>query len=273
MKDGCKVSNIGCQVNKTTCEVNKTACEVNKTVCEAGNSDCTISKHYQVKICGTTNLEDAVLAAQEGADFFGVVIEVEFSPRSLNVEEAEELFASPPLPAVALVFQMAEERLNHLIRSLKPFAVQFLSQEQPDLIKRLKLAYPEVQMWQSVHLPQAGAEVDLQESKRVVREYIQAGVDVLLFDTVATLQGKQKFGGTGLTSDWSVVRELMQEVEVPVLLAGGINPENAAAALESLDPDGIDLCSGVEAAPGKKDPAKVRKLMLAVKGLSNRAAR
>ena len=224
---------------------------------------------YKVKICGTTNMNDAILAAREGADYFGVVIEADFSLRSLTIEGALELFASPPIPAVALVFHMQEERLHYLIGHLKPFAIQFLSQEEPELIKRLKSAYPDVQLWQSVHLPCAGMEVDLQNVRNVVRDYIEAGVDVLLYDTVATLQGKQKFGGTGLVSDWNVVKQLMEEIEcrVPILLAGGINPQNAAEALMAICPDGLDLCSGVEAVPGRKDPEKVKALMKAVKSV------
>ncbi|MBW2011872.1 MAG: phosphoribosylanthranilate isomerase [Deltaproteobacteria bacterium] len=221
---------------------------------------------YKVKICGTTNTDDALLAAKEGADYFGVVIEVEFSRRSLTVEQAKELFSSPPLPAVALVFQMKEERLNYLIQSLKPFAVQFLSREDPDLIKRLKATYPKVRLWQSVHLPREGAEVDPGDIKRVAEDYIKAGTDVILFDTVAVLEGKMKFGGTGLTSDWGAVRELVNEIksQIPVFLAGGINPENVAKAIELVEPDGIDLCSGVESVPGKKDPVKIKALIRAV---------
>jgi phosphoribosylanthranilate isomerase len=222
---------------------------------------------YKVKICGTTNREDALLAAREGADYFGAVIEVDFSPRSLTLEEARELFCSPPIPAVALVFNMQEERLRELIRSLNPFAVQFLSQEDPPLIKQLKRDYTQVQMWQTLHLPQAGGEVDLEEVQRIAETYVIAGADVLLFDTVATLQGKRKFGGTGLTSDWTVVKKLVHEMgcQVPVLLAGGINPENVAKALEAVNPDGVDLCSGVEASAGRKDPVKVKALMQSVR--------
>ena len=98
---------------------------------------------------------------------------------------------------------------------------------------------------------------------REFREYVEAGADALLFDTAVVSDGKMKFGGTGTTSDWGVVKDLMKKVEspVPVWLAGGINPGNVGAALDAVDPYGIDLCSGVEASPGKKDPEKVRALM------------
>ena len=173
------------------------------------------------------------------------------------------MFENPPIPAIALVFNMKEERLRYLLNRLKPYGIQFLSQEDFDFIKKLKKDFPKVQFWQSVHLPAEGCEVGLEDIKDTVVKYIEAGIDLLLFDTVATVQGLRKFGGTGLTSDWGLVKRLMDEVDskVPVLLAGGINPENVAEALSSVNPDGIDLCSGVEAVPGKKDPLKVKALM------------
>ncbi|HEX2945889.1 MAG TPA: phosphoribosylanthranilate isomerase [Clostridia bacterium] len=227
---------------------------------------------YKVKICGTTNLGDALSAAKAGADYFGVVVEVDFSPRSLTIKEAAELFSSPPIPAVALVFHMPEDRLRYLVQKLKPHAVQFLSQEPPELIKRLKQGYPGVEMWQSVHLPQAGETVDITGIKKSIFEYLEAGVDLLLYDTVATVNGRQKYGGTGICSDWSVVKTIMNEIKagVPVLLAGGINPDNAAAALAEIAPDGIDLCSGVESVPGKKDNDKVIALLNAVRSMEKK---
>jgi phosphoribosylanthranilate isomerase len=227
---------------------------------------------YKAKICGTTNLEDVRLSADEGADFFGVVVEVDFSPRALTVDDSGPLFAEPAIPGVALVFKMKEARIETMIQVLKPFAVQFLDPADISLLKRLKSAYPSVEMWQSIHLPQAGQETDIVQVKKAVREYVDAGVDSLLFDTVAVSQGKKKFGGTGKTSDWKVVKGLIDTIQspVPVWLAGGVNPENVGDALDSLDPYGIDLCSGVEARRGKKDPQKVKALMSTIKERSAR---
>lgn len=227
---------------------------------------------YKAKICGTTNLEDVRLSADEGADYFGVVVEVDFSPRSLTVEDAGPLFDEPPIPGVALVFKMKEARIQTVIQELNPYAVQFLDPADICFLKRLKSAYPSVEMWQSVHLPQAGQEADIEHVKKTVQDYVDAGVDSLLFDTVAVSQGKTKFGGTGKTSDWNLVRGLIDTIQspVPVWLAGGINPENVGDALDTLDPYGIDLCSGVEARPGKKDPQKVKALMSTIRQRSMR---
>jgi phosphoribosylanthranilate isomerase len=222
---------------------------------------------YLVKICGTTNIEDALLAAREGADYFGVVIEVSFSPRSLTIEEAGDLFNNPLIPAVALVFHMGEQRLEYLINKLRPFAIQFLSQEDPEVIKRLKLKFREVKFWQSIHLKSTGEDFEYDKIKIGIQKYLNVGIDLLLFDTVATVDGIQKFGGTGQISDWKLVKQLFNDIDaqVPVLLAGGINPENVAEALDTINPDGVDLCSGVESVKGIKDPEKVRKLIRIVK--------
>jgi len=216
-----------------------------------------------VKICGTTTIHDAKMAAEYGSDYFGVVVEVDFSPRSLTIEDSRPLFDNPPIDAVALVFNMEVERLHHLIKTLKPFAVQFLHLEKVSLIRELKEHYPNVQLWQSIHLPEAGKDVDFNAFKDSVQKYVDAGIDLLIFDTVAVMKGVTKFGGTGLISDWDVVKVLMDQIEtsVPVWLAGGINPDNVRKAIQTVHPKGVDLCSGVEAKPGEKDPDKVRRLV------------
>ena len=219
-----------------------------------------------VKICGTTSIKDAELAAEHGADYFGVVVEVDFSPRSLTIDEAAPLFDQAPMngtQGVALVFHMKHERLQQLMTALRPHAVQFLNLEDIELIRELKQQFPETRLWQSIHLPEAGKEVDFNAFRDTVQEYVDVGIDLLIFDTVAVLKGVRKFGGTGLTSDWDVVKQLIDQVEtsVPIWLAGGIDPENVGQAIAAVQPAGVDLCSGVEAEPGRKDPDKVRRLI------------
>ena len=121
---------------------------------------------YKTKLCGTTNLEDVRLSAAEGADFFGVVVEVDFSPRSLSVRDARPLFSSPPIPGVALVFRMRPERIETTMQELDPFALQFLDPADLSLLRRLKRDHPSVELWQSVHLPQAGGAVDFESGCR-----------------------------------------------------------------------------------------------------------
>ncbi len=225
-----------------------------------------MAHHCGVKICGTTSLKDAQLAARHGADYFGVVVEVDFSPRSLTINQAKPIFSAAPIgdtEGVALVFHMKPERLEKLIATLEPHAVQFLNLASISLIRELKQRFADIELWQSIHLPEAGKEVDFDSFQQTVRQYADAGIDLLIFDTVAVLKGVQKFGGTGLVSDWHVVRQLIDQVDisVPIWLAGGIGPDNVAEAIEAVRPAGVDLCSGVEAAPGRKDSEKVRRLI------------
>ena len=226
-----------------------------------------MASSYKVKICGTTNVEDAQMTADAGADFFGVVVEVDFSPRSLTIDAAKPLFSTPVLPPVALVYNMASARVETLIQELNPFAVQFLSLAEPSFVTHLKKTYPTVEVWQSIHLPQAGEAVDLENFNKTVQASLGGGVDALLFDTAALSKGKMKFGGTGITSDWDIVRELMGSIPgtVPIWLAGGINPDNVGEAIDKINPYGIDLCSGVEATRGKKDAAKLSSLMTTIR--------
>ena len=226
-----------------------------------------MTSSYKVKICGTTNVEDAQMTADAGADFFGVVVEVDFSPRSLTIDAAKPLFSMPVLPPVALVYNMASARVETLIQQLNPFAVQFLSLAEPSFVTYLKKTYPAVEVWQSIHLPQAGEAVDLENFNKTVQASLGGGVDALLFDTAALSKGKMKFGGTGITSDWDIVKELMDSIPgtVPIWLAGGINPDNVGEAIDKINPYGIDLCSGVEATRGKKDAAKLASLMTTIR--------
>lgn len=223
----------------------------------------------RVKICGITNVEDAGLAAGEGADYIGVVVEVAFSPRSLTVEEAGLLFASAPVPAVALVYEMKPGRIEQMVLELNPYAVQFLSPEGPEMAGRLKGLRPGLRVWQSLHLPAGGDTIGAGLDERAVLERVRqcekAGVDAVLFDTVAVLNGVARFGGTGLTGNWDDAGRLVKASPLPAFLAGGINPGNVRAAIEKVRPYGIDLCSGVEEHPGKKSPAKVKALMEAVR--------
>lgn len=227
---------------------------------------------YKVKICGTTNVEDAQMTADAGADFFGVVVEVDFSPRSLTIDAAKPLFSLSSLPPVALVYNMESSRVETLIQQLNPFAVQFLSLAEPSFVTYLKKTYPAVEVWQSIHLPQAGEAVDLETFQKTVQTSVTAGVDALLFDTAALSKGEMKFGGTGVTSDWEIVKELMDSIPgtVPIWLAGGINPDNVGEAIDKINPYGIDLCSGVEASRGKKDPAKLSALMTTIRAKHSR---
>jgi len=225
----------------------------------------------KVKICGITCVSDRDMVADAGADLFGVIFEVPFSPRSQKLEEAVGLLSDPPIPGVVLVYEPDWAELNYLLRCCRPFALQFLNRAQPADLTRLKNDFPYLSLWQSLHLPAVQSQDSLAHQSDVsmllstVNELAANGLDVVVFDTVASVSGQVRYGGTGQVSDWALVRELVKNIRLPVYLAGGLNPDNVWQALESVCPAGIDLCSGVESTVGRKDPEKVRALISRVR--------
>ncbi|WP_066636769.1 phosphoribosylanthranilate isomerase [Desulfolucanica intricata] len=218
-----------------------------------------------VKLCGMTNLEDILLAAQHGASYAGVVTEVDFSPRSLNIEQAEAIFKKSPLPTVALVYNMNFSRLAYLVKRLKPYAIQFLGLENISLLRQCKKKFPGTELWQSIHLPENEA-YNMKHITDSLYDCWKAGVNLFLLDAAAAVNGVTRFGGTGKTINWKEAKKIVSVSPLPVFLAGGINPRNVQMAIQQVHPAGIDLCSGVEAFPGKKDPDKIKALMEGVKG-------
>jgi len=212
-----------------------------------------------VKICGTTSLTDRDLAADAGADCFGALVDVGYSPRSLTLEQAEPLFESPPVPGVVLLLDPSESRVQAVVQDLNPFAVQLLGHEPPELVASLKSVL-ECQVWKSLQVPAKGrGSIDLEAMSTLAQEYEDSGAEAILFTTVDTSGGTTKFG-TGMAADWGVIRSLVSDRAVASFLGGGVNPGNVISALQAVKPNGIDVCTGVECAPGRKDPEKLAAL-------------
>jgi phosphoribosylanthranilate isomerase len=219
----------------------------------------------KVKICGTTSIHDACLAADAGADYSGVLVDVASSERSLTATQAVEIANASPIPTVLLLYNRTTPDIQKAVYQIQPFAVQLLGQETPQQVEKLKRAVT-CQLWKSVYLPAGSPEnVDMPAVRTQMQAYRDAGADFLLFDTVDTSIDPPRYGGTGKTCDWHVAAELISESSLPVFFAGGIRPENVKDAIETIKPQGIDLCSGVEASKGIKDKLKLEQLMKQVK--------
>ncbi len=215
----------------------------------------------RLKICGVTNAADARLVSEAGADYCGLVVEVGYSERSLSLDAAAGVARASTIPVVVLLCDANIDRLREVSSAVRPHAVQMLCHETPDFVRHVSRVV-ECAVWKSVHLPAPAGMAAPQE-------YVAAGVGALLIDAVDTSAGFERMGGTGQTVDWGAARAVVDDVSVPVFLAGGVNAENVEQALLAVRPDGIDLCSGVEATKGRKDPEKVRRL---VKGFRRAAA-
>ena len=214
-----------------------------------------------VKICGITSIHDARLAADAGADYVGVLVDVAVSERTRSTAQAVKIASASPIPTVLLLYNRTTSDIEEVVSQTQPFAVQLLGQESPQQVEELKSTIS-CQLWKSVYLPAGKPEnVDMPAVRTEMRAYRDAGADFLLFDSVDMSLEKPRYGGTGKTCDWNVAAELITDSPLPVFFAGGIRPENVKAAIETIRPQGIDLCSGVEASKGIKDPSKLKRLM------------
>lgn len=204
-----------------------------------------------LKLCGATSAEDARLG--RAADFCGILIGVEWSERSLTLEEAREVAKASGVKNVILLCNPSAEFAEEVTIALSPHALQLLCHETPALVSELKSSLS-CEIWKTVHLSTL-------DGQATPEEYAEAGADALLVDTVDASEGFDRLGGTGKVGDWKAVAALKEEIEIPIFLAGGINPDNVADAVSTVRPHGIDLCSGVEARRGQRDPEKVEALM------------
>jgi phosphoribosylanthranilate isomerase len=213
-----------------------------------------VSYRPLLKICGVTNPEDARLVGALGADFCGLVVDVEFSERRLSVEEARRVASVCRIPVVVLLCNPSVEQALEAVGRIGAHALQLLCSEPPELVAEMK-ARASCRIWKTVHLPPAPGQSSPEA-------YVKAGADALLVDSSDTSRGFLRLGGTGKVGDWRAAAALVAGASVPVFLAGGIGPDNVEKALVEVRPHGIDLSSGVEGArKGKKDPEKVRALI------------
>jgi phosphoribosylanthranilate isomerase len=201
----------------------------------------------RIKICGNTNLEDAILAAALGADALGFIFYPP-SPRALAPEAARDIIAQLP-PFVTTVGVFVDEEaatVRELAARVGLDWLQLHGQESPDYCRSLGR-----RVIKGFRIKDQSSLGDL----GVYRDAVQA----LLLDTYK----KGQTGGTGESFDWQLAREARQFG--PIILAGGLTPDNVALAIKTAQPQAVDVASGVEAAPGKKDPEKLQKFFAALR--------
>jgi len=193
----------------------------------------------RIKICGLTRAEDAATAVAAGADALGVVLAP--SKRQVTLDQAAAVFADvPPLVARVGVFVDAQaDAVWEAVARLGLTAVQFHGDEAPETCAAAPVPV--------IKALRVGPGFDAADVGRY-----RGAVAALLLDTY--VPGEQ--GGTGMTFDWDRVAGLLPR-DIPVVLAGGLGPDNVAEAVRTLRPYAVDVSSGVEQAPGVKDHARV----------------
>jgi phosphoribosylanthranilate isomerase len=206
-------------------------------------------KTVRVKICGITNAQDAAIAVQAGADALGFVFQ-KASPRFITPDAVRRIVAALP-PFVLPVGVFVNEELKK-VRDLMDECGLALAQLHGDETA----AYCE-----ELGRPVLKAIRLLNRASFLAMAELKGRVQVRGF--ILDAFSEHAYGGTGQVADWSLAAEAARTA--PVLLAGGLTPENVREAVLTVRPYGVDVSSGVEAAPGKKDPAKVNAFVAAVK--------
>jgi len=195
----------------------------------------------RVKICGITKLEDARLAVELGAHAIGLNFYPE-SPRSITPANAAELIDRlPPLvPAVGVFVNWEADPVVALCRALHLTAAQLHGDESPATVEAVA---QQVQVIKVLRVGQGTPPplfAKYRSSSAIMIDAAQPG----------------QFGGTGTTANWHLARTIAQSQRV--ILAGGLSPENVGEAIRVVRPYAVDVASGVESRPGRKDPAKLR---------------
>ena len=231
-----------------------------------------------VKICGTTNLPDAATAAEAGADALGFIFAE--SPRRISPAEAGKIIQQLPaaIEKVGVFVNEAPVRMLQIIDEAGLTAVQLQGDETPDIADELKRLC--AQRRGRLHIFKALGVAKGIEG--VIREFASStAIDGVLLDSFAAraagdAEGVNKTarGGTGKTFDWKRAAAFVPGVakKTRVIIAGGLAPTNVSEAIHTLSPWGVDVCSGVEASPGHKDPDKIRAFLIAAHGAAQRQA-
>ncbi len=207
----------------------------------------------KVKICGITCAEDARACVKAGADALG--FNFALGPRKITPEKAEEIVRelAPDVCRVGVFVNEDEKTVNDGVNRCRLTAVQFHGDESPEYCSRFQGKVKVIKAFR------VREDKDLER----MRDY---RVDFYLLDAlVEEMKGKPCWGGTGRKFDWRLAKKA-NEIAGPIILAGGLNPDNVTEAVRAVRPFAVDVASGVEKSPGRKDPELMRNFVLRAKG-------
>jgi len=224
-----------------------------------------------VKICGMTNAEDAVAAADAGADAIGLI----FAPskRLITPDVGKTIAQRVPktMDKVGVFANASAQQIEDIAAEVGLTAVQLHGDESPEFARTLfrhggQRSRAQMRVFKTLHVT-TGIE-------GVAREFLmQNCVDGFLLDSVVhnPATGESERGGTGQAFDWQRANEFLPGVQraTRVIVAGGLSPANVAEAVRTLQPWGVDVCSGVESEPRKKDWDKLRAFVAAAREARN----
>ena len=204
-------------------------------------------RKVRVKICGITREEDLAIAVAAGADAVGFIVGVASSPRNLTLKEAEKLIKQVPIfvDSVVVTVTNSINLLSKIYGKLRSDALQIHGENLSEAsIIREKIH--DTRLVKAVYM----------KTGNVIKNAMEASssFDAVLLDSFVY----GKYGGTGIVHDWDLSKRVKQVIHPkPLILAGGLNPENVKDAIRAVQPYAVDVSTGVESRPRIKDPEKV----------------
>lgn len=205
----------------------------------------------RVKICGITRVEDALSAVNAGADAIGLVFYAE-SPRNVSMQSAQAIVAALPpfVSVVGLFVNASQEKIETVLSQLRLDVLQFHGDETAADCTQFNLPYYKaIRVKADTNLLQYADEFN--------------SANALLLDA----HSDTAYGGTGQAFDWNLIP---QSLPKPIILAGGLTPQNVGAAIRQVRPYAVDVSGGVEQTKGIKDAAKIAAFMLGVSSADKR---
>jgi len=212
----------------------------------------------KVKVCCINSLEEAKLAIRSGASAIGLVSEMPSGPGVISESKIAEVASQVPeyVDTFLLTSQVTADEILAQHDRCKTTTIQLVDSVSEDVHRVVKETLPHIKLVQVIHI--TGKESV--EKARSMSPY----VDALLLDSGNQSLEVKELGGTGRTHDWTISREIVESVSLPVYLAGGLNPGNVGQAVRQVQPYGLDVCSGLRS-QGSLDASKVEAFFKEIK--------
>lgn len=208
----------------------------------------------KVKICCISSIEEAQLAVQYGASALGLVSAMPSGPGPISEELIAEIVPHIPNEIASFLLTSKQDAASIIAqqRKTKVNTLQLVDAVSHEVYKELRKELAGVSLVQVIHVVDKSS---IDEAKSIA-----PFVDMILLDSGNPNLAVKELGGTGRRHDWNVSRKIVDSVRIPVFLAGGLKIENVREAIETVQPYGLDLCSGVRT-DGKLDEEKLKRFM------------
>lgn len=209
-----------------------------------------------IQAAGVRSLEDAQTLVDNGFRFIGFPLRLAFHPVDISEKDTKDIIARFPrsIHPVLITYETNPNELAKLIQYLEVNIIQIHSDIDPMTLEALKSRLPGLKIIKSLIVK----EDNLEELKSQVNEFTPY-TDAFITDTFDFATGA--CGATGKTHSWKISKALVEFTRKPVILAGGLNPQNVAQAISTVEPAGVDVHTGIEDASGFKNPELCRKFV------------